>query len=145
MIVRTSEAVWEGSIKKGVGMVKVGSGTISGNYSFGSRFEQGAGTNPEELIGAAHAGCFNMALTMVLEQSGYNVEHIHTIAKVSIDKVGGGYKIANIELDTEGKVPGCDEKMFMEKAELAKKNCPVSMALTGVTITLRSRLMKAAA
>ncbi len=86
-----------------------------------------------------------MALTMILEQSGYNVEHIHTIAKVSIDKLGGGYKIANIELDTEGKVPGCDEKTFMEKAELAKKNCPVSMALTGVVIALRSRLMKAAA
>jgi len=81
----------------------------------------------------------------VLEQSGYNVDHIHTIAKVSIDKVGEGYKITNIELDTEGMVPGCDEKTFLEKAELAKKNCPVSMALKGVGIVLRSRLMKAAA
>jgi len=145
MIVRTSEALWEGNIKKGKGTIKVGSGSMSGNYSFGSRFENGVGTNPEELIGAAHAGCFNMALTMVLEQSGYNVDHIHTIAKVSIDKVGEGYKITNIELDTEGMVPGCDEKTFLEKAELAKKNCPVSMALKGVGIVLRSRLMKAAA
>ena len=145
MIVRKSEALWDGNIKKGKGTMKVGGGSISGNYSFGSRFEHGSGTNPEELIGAAHAGCFNMALTMVLEQSGYNVDHIHTIAKVSIDKVGEGYKITHIELDTEGRVPGCDEKTFMEKAELAKKNCPVSMALTGVGIDLRSRLMKAAA
>jgi len=77
-----------------------------------------------------------MALTMVLEKSGYyNVDHIHTIAKVSVDKVGEGYKITHIELDTEGRVPGCDEKTFMEKAELAKKNCPVSMALTGVVLS----------
>jgi len=86
-----------------------------------------------------------MALTMVLEQSGYNVDHIHTIAKVSVDKVGEGYKITHIELDTEGRVPGCDEKTFMEKAELTKKNSPVSMELTGVGIGLWSRLMKAAA
>jgi osmotically inducible protein OsmC len=136
LIVRTSEALWEGNIKKGKGTIKVGSGSIRGKYSFGSRFEHGAGTNPEELIGAAHAGCFNMALTMVLEKSGYyNVDHIHTIAKVSVDKVGEGYKITHIELDTEGRVPGCDEKTFMEKAELAKKNCPVSMALTGVVLS----------
>ncbi len=145
MIVRTSEALWEGNIKRGKGTVRVGSSNIGGSYSFGSRFENGMGTNPEELIGAAHAGSFNMALAMMLEQSGYSVDHIHTTAKVSIDKVGDGYKITKIELDTEGKVPGCDQNIFMEKSELAKDKCPVSMALTGVTITLRSRLMKAAA
>ncbi len=145
MIVRTSEALWEGNIKKGKGTVKVGSSNIGGSYSFGSRFGHEPGTNPEELIGAAHAGCFNMALAMMLEQSGYSVDHLHTIAKVGIDKVGEGYKITNIELDIEAKVPGCDQNTFMEKSELAKEKCPVSMALTGVKITLRSRLIKAAA
>ncbi len=86
MIVRTSEALWEGNVKKGKGTVKVGSSNIGGSYSFGSRFEHESGTNPEELIGAAHAGCFNMALAMMLEQSGYSVDHLHTIAKVGIDK-----------------------------------------------------------
>ncbi len=86
-----------------------------------------------------------MALAMMLEQSGYSVYHLYTVAKMSIDKVGEGYKITNVELDTEGKVPGCDQNTFMEKSELAKEKCPVSMALTGIKITLRSRLIKAAA
>ncbi|MGE5173606.1 MAG: OsmC family protein [Betaproteobacteria bacterium] len=141
MIVRTSEAIWEGNIKKGKGSVRLGSGNFEGSYSFGSRFEHASGTNPEELIGAAHAGCFNMALTIALEQAGYYADHIHTIAKVSIDKVGEGYRIKTIELETEGRVPGCDEKTFSDKAEQAKKNCPVSMALTGVDIKLRSKLV----
>ncbi len=141
MIVRTSEATWEGNSKKGKGNIRLGSGNFEGSYSFGSRFEHALGTNPEELIGAAHAGCFNMALTIMLEQAGYNVDHIHTVAKVSIDKVGEGYKIKTIELDTEGRVPGCDEETFRNKAEQAKKNCPVSMALTGVDIKLRSKLV----
>ncbi len=145
MIVRTSEATWEGNIKKGKGKVRVGSNFCEGDYSFGSRFEHEVGTNPEELIGAAHAGCFNMALTLMLDQAGYNVDHIHTVAKVHVDKVGEGYKITSIELDTEGRVSGCDEKTFREKAEQAKKNCPVSIALAGVEIKLQSRLMRMAA
>jgi osmotically inducible protein OsmC len=88
MIVRTSEALWEGNMKKGKGKMKLGSGYFEAPYSFGSRFEHGAGTNPEELIGAAHAGCFNMALTVLLDQAGYRIDHIHTTARVHLDKAG---------------------------------------------------------
>jgi osmotically inducible protein OsmC len=121
--------------------MKFGSGAFEGAYSFASRFEQGPGTNPEELIGAAHAGCFSMALSGVLETAGYSPERIHTLARVHIDKVGEGFKITIIELETEGKVPGIDEKVFREKAEAAKKGCPVSMALTGVEIKLQTKLL----
>jgi len=145
MPIRTSEAIWEGNLKKGNGKMKLGSGAFEGSYSFGTRFENAPGTNPEELIGAAHAGCFSMALSMILDQAGYKVERIHTIAKVHIDKVGDGFKITTIELETEGKVPGIDERTFREKAEAAKKGCPVSMALTGVDIRLQTRLVKLAA
>jgi len=145
MPVRTSEAIWEGNLKKGNGKMKLGSGVFEGRYSFGSRFENAPGTNPEELIGAAHAGCFSMALSLILDQAGYKVEQIHTIARVHIDKVGDGFKITTIELETEGKVPGIDERTFREKAEAAKKGCPVSMALTGVDIRLQTRLVKLAA
>jgi osmotically inducible protein OsmC len=145
MPIRTSEAMWEGNLIKGKGKMKLGSGVFEGSYSFGSRFENAQGTNPEELIGAAHAGCFSMALSMILDQAGYKVEQIHTIAKVHIDKVGEGFKITTIELETEGKVPGIDERTFREKAETAKKGCPVSMALTGVDIRLQTKLVKLAA
>jgi len=145
MPIRTSEAMWEGNLIKGKGKMKLGSGVFEGSYSFGSRFENAPGTNPEELIGAAHAGCFSMALSMILDQAGYKVEQIHTIAKVHIDKVGEGFKISTIELETEGKVPGIDERTFKEKAETAKKGCPVSMALTGVDIRLQAKLVKLAA
>jgi osmotically inducible protein OsmC len=136
--------MWEGNLIKGRGKMKLGSGAFEGSYSFGSRFENAPGTNPEELIGAAHAGCFSMALSMILDQAGYKAEQIHTIARVHIDKVGEGFKITTIELETEGKVPGIDERTFGEKAEAAKKGCPVSMALTGVDIRLRARLVKLA-
>jgi len=145
MPIRTSEAMWEGNLIKGKGKMKLGSGAFEGSYSFGSRFENSPGTNPEELIGAAHAGCFSMALSMILDQAGYKVEQIHTLARVHIDKVGEGFKITTIELETEGKVPGIDERTFKEKAETAKKGCPVSMALTGVDIRLQARLAKLAA
>ncbi len=140
MAIRSAEALWEGNLKTGKGKVRLGSGLFEGNYSFGSRFEAGAGTNPEELIGAAEAGCFSMALSLLLEQAGYTVDHIHTVAKVHIDRRGEGFKITSIELDTEGKVPGIDEKTFRDKAESAKNGCPVSMALTGVDIKLAARL-----
>ncbi len=144
MAIRTAEARWEGNLKKGKGTIKLGSGVFVGNYSFGSRFEKVPGTNPEELIGAAHAGCFSMALSMILELAGFTADSIQTTARVSIDKVGDGFKITTIELETEGSVPGIDEKTFNEKAEAAKKGCPVSMALAGVEITLKSRLVKKA-
>ena len=124
--------------------MKLGSGAFEGSYSFRSRFENAPGTNPEELIGAAHAGCFSMALSMILDQAGYKVEQIRTIARVHVDKVGEGFKITIIELETQGKVPGIDERTFGEKAEAAKKGCPVSMALTGVDIRLQAKLVKPA-
>jgi len=142
MPVRDAVAVWEGNLKYGKGKMRLGSGAYEGSYSFASRFEQGAGTNPEELIAAAHAGCFSMALSMILEQAGYVAEHIQTVAKVHIDKVGNGFKITSIELDTEGAIPGIDERTFMEKAEFAKKNCPVSVALSGAEIKLKAKLAK---
>ncbi len=141
MPIRNAEALWEGNLKSGKGKMKLGSGAFEGSYSFASRFEQGQGTNPEELIGAAHAGCFSMALSLILEMAGYTAERIHTVARVHIDKAGEGFKITTIELETEGTVPGIDEKMFREKAEAAKKGCPVSMALTGVEIKLTAKLL----
>lgn len=142
MPIRKAEALWEGSLKAGKGKMKFGSGAFEGNYSFASRFEEGPGTNPEELIGAAHAGCFSMALSMLLGESGYVPERIHTSARVHIEKKGEGFKITTVELETEGRVPGIDEGTFREKAESAKKSCPVSMALSGAEIRLRARLAK---
>jgi lipoyl-dependent peroxiredoxin len=138
---RTAEAVWQGKLPEGKGNMKLGSGAYEGQYSFASRFQEGRGTNPEELIGAAHAGCFSMALSHMLGQAGYNPERIHTAAKVHLDKVGDGFKITAIELETEAKVPGMDEKTFLEKAEAAKQGCPVSQALAGTEIKLRATLM----
>lgn len=136
MLTRRSTAVWEGGLLKGKGTMKVGDGIFEGRYSFGSRFESDKGTNPEELIAAAHAGCFSMALSGILEQSGYRPERIATTARISVDKVGEGFRITAIELETEGRVPGIDEKVFREKAEAAKKGCPVSVALGAVDIRL---------
>jgi osmotically inducible protein OsmC len=141
MPVRKAEAVWEGGLMKGKGKMKFGSGAFEGAYSFASRFEEGAGTNPEELIGAAHAGCFSMALSLFLERAGHIPERIHTNAKVHIDKAGDGFRITTIELQTEAKVPGIDEKKFLEQAEAAKKGCPVSQALAGVEIKLNAKLV----
>ena len=142
MPVRSAEAVWEGNLVKGKGKMKLGSGAFEGAYSFSSRFENGLGTNPEELIGAAHAGCFSMALSFILEQAGYTPERVQTTAKVHIDKVGDGFKITVIELETQGKIPGIDEKTFIEKAETAKKGCPVSQALSGTEIRLKATLVR---
>ncbi len=141
MPVRKAEAVWEGNLSKGKGRIKLGSGGYEGSYSFASRFEDGTGTNPEELIGAAHAGCFSMALSMMLDKAGHTAEHIHTVAKVSVQKVGDGFKIVTIELEAEAKVPGIDEKSFLEQAEAAKRGCPVSQALSGTEIKLKARLI----
>lgn len=140
MPVRKSEAIWEGNLKNGKGTVKLGSGMFQAPYSFQSRFEEGQGTNPEELIAAAHAGCFSMALSMMLEQAGFKPEQIRTTANVHIDKSGAGFKITKSELECEASVPGISDKDFRNQAEAAKKNCPVSMALAGVEITLTTRL-----
>lgn len=141
MPVRKASAVWEGPIKDGQGTVKLGSGAYEGKYSFGSRFEESPGTNPEELIGAAHAGCFSMALSGGLTRAGNPPTRISTSAKVHIEKVGEGFSITKIELDTEAEVPGIDDAAFQEAAKKAKEGCPVSRALAGTEITLDARLV----
>jgi osmotically inducible protein OsmC len=138
---RTSEAVWEGTLRDGKGIMKLGGGAFEGPYSFASRFEDGTGTNPEELIGAAHAGCFSMAFSGQLTRAGFTAERIYTVATVHLNKVGDGFKITTIELDTQAKVPGIDEGTFLEKAQAAKNGCPVSQALAGVDIQLKAQLV----
>jgi lipoyl-dependent peroxiredoxin len=140
MPIRTAEAEWKGNIAKGEGEMKLGSGAYKGKYSVGSRFGTDPGTNPEELIGAAHAGCFSMALTAALTRAGLTPTSIHTDAKVHIDKVGEGWEITKIELNTVGVVPGIDVAGFQKQAEDAKKGCPVSKALAGTSITLTATL-----
>ena len=141
MAIRNAEAVWEGNLKAGKGSVKLGSGAFEGAYSFSSRFEEGTGTNPEELIGAAHAGCFSMALSADLEKAGYTAKRVYTKAKVHFEMVDGKPTITTIHLDTEAEVPGISEKDFLEQAEGAKKGCPVSRALGGVEILLDAKLV----
>lgn len=143
MTTRKADAVWEGNLKQGQGKMKLGSGAYEGAYSFKSRFEEGTGTNPEELIGAAHAGCFSMALSNMLSEAGHVPTRVQTNAKVHLEMVEGAPTITRIELDTEGEVPGIDEKTFLEHAEKAKTGCPVSKALAGTQINLNARLVKA--
>ena len=142
MPIATAEAKWNGTLKEGSGTMKLGTGAFEGSYTFASRFETGKGTNPEELIGAAHAGCFSMAFSAGLGRAGFNPEYVHTKSKVTLEKVEGGFGITTIELDTEAKIPGIDEKVFQEQAEAAKKGCPVSKALTGVNIKLNAKLIE---
>ena len=141
MATRKSEAEWNGTLREGSGRMKLGSGAFEGKYSFASRFEQGGGTNPEELIAAAHAGCFSMALSAGLGKAGITPTRISTDAKVNFEKVGDGFSITRIDLVTEGDVPGIDEATFIEHAENAKKGCPISRALGAVEITLTAKLV----
>jgi osmotically inducible protein OsmC len=141
MASRISEAEWRGDLKGGTGSIKLGSGAFEGAYSFRSRFEEGKGTNPEELIAAAHAGCFSMALAAALSQAGHAPTRIHTTAKVLFGPVPGGFAISKIELATEGSVPGIDAATFEKTAAEAKENCPVSKALKAVEITLSAKFV----
>jgi lipoyl-dependent peroxiredoxin len=140
MPTRKANAVWEGDLKGGKGSMKFGSGAFEGAYSFSSRFEEGTGTNPEELIGAAHAGCFSMAFSGALAKAGHTAKKISTEAKVHLEKVGEGFSITKVVLTTNAEVPGIEEKEFQDIAEGAKKNCPVSRALGGVEIELNASL-----
>jgi lipoyl-dependent peroxiredoxin len=140
MITRTANARWSGGLKNGKGTVALGSGAFSGSYSFGSRFENGTGTNPEELVGAAHAGCFSMALSAGLEKAGFPPESVATEAKVHMDMVDGGFRVTRIDLVTDAKVPGISAAQFEEQAQAAKVGCPISRALAAVEITLNARL-----
>lgn len=138
-----AEAEWKGTLAEGSGRMAVGSGAFDGPYSFKSRFEEGqAATNPEELIGAAHAGCFTMALTAQLSRAGLKPTRIHTAAKVKLEKVGEGFSITTIDLETEAEVPGIDDTAFQKNALDAKQNCPVSKALAGVDIHLNAKLIQ---
>ncbi len=141
MAVRKSEAEWRGDLLKGQGTMKLGSGAFEGRYSFPSRFESGQGTNPEELIAAAHAGCFSMAFSAGLGKAGFTPTRIHTTATVHLEKVGEGFAITRIELESEAQIPGIDDKTFQEQAEGAKKGCPVSKALAGTQISLKAKLV----
>jgi lipoyl-dependent peroxiredoxin len=138
---RTANARWDGTLQDGNGTMRMKSGAYEGPYTFQSRFEEGEGTNPEELIAAAHAGCFSMALSGDLGRAGHTAESVETTATVHIDKVEGGFGITRIVLDTRARVPGIEGDEFQRIAEGAKQNCPVSRALGAVdTIELKAEL-----
>jgi len=141
MPTRKANAVWNGDLKGGKGTMKMDSGSYEGPYSFSSRFEEGKGTNPEELIAAAHAGCYSMALSAGLGKAGYDPKSVETRADVKLEKVGDGFKITTITLNTKANIPEIDEDTFMEHANGAKDNCPVSQALAGVDIKLNAELV----
>ena len=138
MAVRKAEAVWEGTLKEGAGVMKLGSGAYDGPFTYASRFEDGTGTNPEELIGAAHAGCFSMFLSALLSNNGFKPTRIFTRATVHL---GAGPTITNIDLWTEAEVPGLDNAAFQDYAAKAKAGCPVSKALAAVEIKLDANLI----
>ncbi len=142
MPARTSEARWEGNLKEGKGTMKLGSGAYEGAYSFPSRFEDGSGTNPEELIAAAHAGCYSMAFSAGLGKAGFNPTSVETKATVHLEAVEGGFGITKIDLVCVAVIPDIDEAQFQEQAEAAKNGCPVSKALAGPEITLNATLKK---
>jgi osmotically inducible protein OsmC len=140
MPARTASARWEGGLQGGSGATRLGSGAFEGRYSYLSRFEDGEGTNPEELLGAAHAGCFSMALAAGLEQAGHPPTSVDTTATVHIGRSDSGFEISRIELDCRAVVPGVDDATFQAQAATAKVGCPVSKALAGVDIQLEARL-----
>lgn len=141
MPARIAEAQWDGDLIHGQGNIKLGSGAFEGKYDWRGRSADGPGTNPEELIGAAHAGCFSMALSGRLGGAGFTPESIHTKAVVHLEKDGDGFAIPKIELTTEAKVPGIDDATFQTHAAAAKAGCPVSKALAGVDIHLTATLL----
>jgi osmotically inducible protein OsmC len=142
MPVRSASAQWEGDLKSGKGTMALGSGAFQGAYSFASRFEEGRGTNPEELAGAALAGCFSMALAHLLAQKGHSPEKILTDARVNLAKTDEGFEISSVQLNTRAQVPGVDEKTFQALAGEAKQGCPMSRALAGTQIVLEAVLQK---
>lgn len=143
MPTRKAEAEWKGTLKEGTGTVKTQSGAVSGNYSFPSRFEEGKGTNPEELVAAAHAACFSMAFSYGLEKAGHKANRVHTTATVHLNKAAEGFEINQIDLVCEGEVPGLDDATFQKEAESAKQNCPISKLYKGAQINLQATLKQA--
>ncbi|MCC6573514.1 MAG: OsmC family protein [Planctomycetes bacterium] len=141
MPTRNATAEWKGTLKEGKGTMKLGSGAFEGQYNFSTRFEEGKGTNPEELIAAAHAGCFSMALSNILGQANLKPEYIRTKADVVIEKVNDKPTITKINLECEGKVPGADAKTFEAKANDAKTGCIVSRLLSAAQINLTTKFV----
>jgi lipoyl-dependent peroxiredoxin len=142
MPTRKAEAEWEGNLAEGRGRLNVGSGAFEGPYSFKSRFEEGEpATNPEELLGAAHAGCFTMALTAALSCEQITPRRIHTEARVKLEKIGEAFSITQIELETEAEIPDIDDAAFQQYANGAKENCPLSKALASTPISLKAKLV----
>ena len=142
MPTRKAEAEWEGNLAEGSGRLKVGSGAFEGPYSFKSRFEEGEpATNPEELLGAAHAGCFTMALTAQLSRARITPKRIHTNARVKLEKIGEAFSITQIELETEAEIPDIDDATFQQYAQGAKENCPLSKALASTPISMTAKLV----
>ena len=142
MPTRTSDAQWSGDLKTGRGEMKIGHGSYTGPFSYQSRMEAGSGTNPEELLAAAHAGCFSMAFSAMLSGNGHVPDKVHTIAAVTFGPVEGGFAITKIALTTEAHVPGIDAEKFQKIAHEAKAGCPVSKALAAVKeITLEAKLV----
>jgi osmotically inducible protein OsmC len=142
MPTRNADATWRGGLKDGKGEMRLESGAFQGAYSFGTRFEEGKGSNPEELIAAAHAGCFSMAFSAGLEKAGFKPQRVSTNAAVKIELAGGGFAITRIDLTTEAEVPGIDEQTFQKLANEAKEGCPVSKALKAVgDIRLNAKLV----
>lgn len=141
MPTRSADARWEGSLQQGRGTMRLAGGAYEGPYSFSSRFEDGQGTNPEELIAAAHAGCFSMALSAALGRAGHDPVSVQTTAKVTLDKQEEGFRITRIDLVTEAEVPGIADAEFQEVADTAKRTCPVSVVLAGADIGLEAKLI----
>lgn len=140
MPTRTSQARWQGDLKTGTGTLKLGSGAFEGAYSFGTRFENAPGTNPEELLAAAHAACYTMALNNALHLAGHSPKRVETSAAVKLEKVEAGMAIVGIALTTTAEVPGLDKALFLKVAEDTKKGCIVSRALSAVPMTLSATL-----
>ncbi len=140
MVQRTSQATWKGNLKQGSGTLHLQSGLYEGPYTFATRFESAKGTNPEELISAAHAACYSMALSHMLSEAGHIPDYVRTEAKVVLDRVEAGFRITTIDLSVVAKVPGIDEPSFMAVAQKAKTGCPVSQALAATPITLSAHL-----
>ena len=142
MATRFADAEWRGNLQEGQGKMRLGTGMFEGNYSYKSRFTEGPGTNPEELIAAAEAGCFTMAFSNELSKAGFTPTLVKTHAEVKMEMVNNALTITKVQLNTEAQVPGIDEKRFQEIGEGAKKNCPVSRALSAIQVELNARLVK---
>lgn len=139
---RSADATWRGDLSSGGGELSAESGNISGEYTFASRFESGDGTNPEELIASAHAGCYSMALSNALDEEGYDPQRVSTTAVVNLNTEGEGPEIDRIELQSEAEVPNIDQDAFLEIANEAKEGCPVSKVLAGADISLDIQLVQ---